>query len=51
MWQRIVISLSGGPPLIGYLVFAVLVLLATMPAWRLLVFGMTMDDWLQLRCF
>ncbi|MFZ5739590.1 MAG: hypothetical protein ACOY6K_22210 [Pseudomonadota bacterium] len=34
-----------------YAGFAVLAVLATAPAWRLAVFGFSIDDLLQLRCF
>jgi hypothetical protein len=51
MQRRLIAGLSRLPPSIAWLVFATLILLATMPAWRVVVFGMTTEDWLQLRCF
>ena len=39
------------PPSVIYLNFAVLLVLATLPTWRFLVFGFTLEDLLQLRCF
>jgi hypothetical protein len=33
-----------------YAAFALLLVFATYPIWRLLVFGLTVDDLLQLRC-
>ena len=43
--------LSRVPAPLAYGVLVVLVVLATMPIWRLAAFGMTLEDWLQLRCF
>ncbi|MBI5261613.1 MAG: hypothetical protein HY852_07325 [Bradyrhizobium sp.] len=34
-----------------YLNFALLLVLATAPAWQTLLFGLTLDDLLQLRSF
>jgi hypothetical protein len=34
-----------------YIGFALILLLAVAPAWRVLVFNLTIDDLLQLRCF
>jgi len=39
------------PSALVYLTFAFLLLLAAMPAWRILLFGISLDDLLQLRCF
>lgn len=33
-----------------YLTFGLLLTLATYPAWRVIVFGVTIDDLLRLRC-
>lgn len=41
------------PPGVMYLLFAVALVIATFPLWRLAVFGFhpTLDQLLQLRCF
>ena len=39
------------PPWAVYAVFALLIVAATASAWRLVLFGLSTDDWLQLRCF
>lgn len=39
------------PPSLIYAGFAGLALLATYPAWRVAVFGLTIEDWLLVRCF
>jgi hypothetical protein len=36
---------------VGYCCFMLLLVLATYPAWRVLVFGFSIDDLLQLRSF
>ena len=38
------------PPALVYLTFAVLLVLAMAPAFRILMFGLSLDDLLQLRC-
>jgi hypothetical protein len=45
------VRLESVPPWAIYAGFAVLIVAATAPVWRLLVFGLSLDDWLQLRCF
>jgi hypothetical protein len=44
LYRRIPLSLI-------YFNFAILVILATEPAWRFLVVGFTLDDLLSYRCF
>jgi hypothetical protein len=39
------------PPALVELVFALLLVFATVPALRILLFGFSIDDLLQLRCF
>ncbi|MGY3075815.1 hypothetical protein ACVWZZ_002186 [Bradyrhizobium sp. LM6.10] len=39
------------PPALIYLIFMLLLVLATAPAFRILLFGVSLDDLLQLRCF
>jgi len=39
------------PPAMVYLIFALLLVFATAPALRVLLFGLSLDDLLQLRCF
>jgi hypothetical protein len=34
-----------------YIVCSALFVLATAPAWRVFAFGLTLEDFLQLRCF
>jgi len=38
------------PPALVYLTFAALLVLAIAPAFRILVFGLSLDDLLQGRC-
>lgn len=39
------------PPALIYFNFAILLILATEPAWRFFVVGFTLDDLLSFRCF
>ena len=39
------------PPAVVYLFFLLLLVLATAPAFRVVLFGLSVDDLLQLRCF
>jgi hypothetical protein len=39
------------PPALIYAIFIVLLALATAPAFRIVLFGVSLDDLLQLRCF
>lgn len=39
------------PASVLYANFALLLLLATAPAWQPLLFGLSLDDLLSLRCF
>ena len=39
------------PPALVYVIFILLLLLATAPAFRTVLFGVSLDDLLQLRCF
>jgi hypothetical protein len=39
------------PPAVVYLIFILLLVLATAPALRIALFGLSLDDLLQLRCF
>jgi hypothetical protein len=43
------LSNKGGEA-VGYVIFGLLLALATYPVWRLALFGVTIDDLLQLRC-
>jgi hypothetical protein len=38
------------PPALVYLIFLSLLVLATAPAIRIVLFGLSLDDLLQLRC-
>ncbi|MCK1653468.1 hypothetical protein IVA88_18785 [Bradyrhizobium sp. 149] len=39
------------PPALVYLIFMLLLVLATAPAFRIMLLGVSLDDLLQLRCF
>lgn len=39
------------PSAVVYVIFLLLVVLATAPAFRVVLFGLSVDDLLQLRCF
>ena len=39
------------PPAVVYVVFLLLLMVATAPAFRVVVFGLSVDELLQLRCF
>ncbi|MCK1360940.1 hypothetical protein [Bradyrhizobium sp. 199] len=39
------------PPMLVYAIFLFLLLFAIAPAFRIAVFGLSLDDLLQLRCF
>ncbi|MET4481753.1 hypothetical protein [Bradyrhizobium sp. F1.13.3] len=39
------------PPALVHAIFIVLLALATAPAFRIVLFGVSLDDLLQLRCF
>jgi hypothetical protein len=39
------------PPALVYAIFLLLLVLATAPAFRPALFGLSVDDLLQLRCF
>ncbi len=39
------------PPVLSYTIFLLLLVLATAPALRVFLFGLSLDDLLQLRCF
>jgi hypothetical protein len=39
------------PPAVVYLILLLLLVLATAPAFRVVLFGLSVDDLLQLRCF
>ncbi|SPP97218.1 conserved protein of unknown function [Bradyrhizobium vignae] len=39
------------PPPLVYAIFLLLLVLATAPAFRPVLFGVSVDDLLQLRCF
>lgn len=39
------------PPAVVYVVFLLLLMVATAPAFRVVVFGPSVDELLQLRCF
>jgi hypothetical protein len=38
------------PPALVYVVFLSLLVLATAPAFRVVLFGLSLDDLLQMRC-
>ncbi|QQO13237.1 hypothetical protein JJB99_28070 [Bradyrhizobium diazoefficiens] len=42
---------SRTPPAVVYTMFLVLLVLAIAPASRVILFGLSLDDLLQLRCF
>lgn len=42
---------SDIPAPLVYFAFALLLMLATAPVWRIVLFGLSVDDLLQLRCF
>ncbi|MEY9183767.1 hypothetical protein ABIG06_005343 [Bradyrhizobium sp. USDA 326] len=39
------------PPALVYVAFVLLLVLAVAPAFRVVLFGLSLDDLLQLRCF
>ncbi|UPK30887.1 hypothetical protein [Bradyrhizobium sp. 195] len=39
------------PPALVYAILLLLLVLATAPAFRLVLFGLSLDELLQLRCF
>jgi hypothetical protein len=39
------------PPALVYGIFLLLLVLATAPAFRVVLFGLSVDELLQLRCF
>ncbi|MCA1415394.1 hypothetical protein I6F30_30325 [Bradyrhizobium sp. NBAIM20] len=39
------------PPALVYVIFLLLLVLATAPAFRPVLYGLSVDDLLQLRCF
>ncbi|MGX4774146.1 hypothetical protein [Bradyrhizobium guangdongense] len=41
----------SAPPALVHLIFLLLLVLATTPAIRIVLFGLSLDDLLQLRCF
>ncbi|MGY3451964.1 hypothetical protein ACVILH_004306 [Bradyrhizobium sp. USDA 4353] len=51
MHRSATVRFEGIPPWAAYVAFGLLSVAATAPVWRPLLFGLSVEDWLQLRCF
>ncbi|TCU65562.1 hypothetical protein EDE08_113176 [Bradyrhizobium sp. R2.2-H] len=51
MGKAIYSLIKRTPPGLVYALFLLLLMLATAPAFRIVLFGLSLDDVLQLRCF